>query len=140
MGGSHNLEKSPDEFDRRLPTDRVSANKLNQEMKTQRILPATGIKPIPAISLLTSWLAVVVCLSVTSCGGADGGVGTNNALTSQQSPETRPAETATEARLRFARERRPLPSHGLYQDIRGIIRSEERRIGKECRSRWSPYH
>ena len=23
---------------------------------------------------------------------------------------------------------------------RGIIRSEERRVGKECRSRWSPYH
>ena len=24
--------------------------------------------------------------------------------------------------------------------IRGISRSEERRVGKECRSRWSPYH
>src|SRR3712207_8537694 len=23
---------------------------------------------------------------------------------------------------------------------RGIQRSEERRVGKECRSRWSPYH
>src|ERR1017187_5399949 len=22
----------------------------------------------------------------------------------------------------------------------GILRSEERRVGKECRSRWSPYH
>ena len=22
----------------------------------------------------------------------------------------------------------------------GICRSEERRVGKECRSRWSPYH
>ena len=22
----------------------------------------------------------------------------------------------------------------------GIFRSEERRVGKECRSRWSPYH
>ena len=27
------------------------------------------------------------------------------------------------------------------KDTRGIIdRSEERRVGKECRSRWSPYH
>ena len=25
-----------------------------------------------------------------------------------------------------------------YKD--GIDRSEERRVGKECRSRWSPYH
>ena len=22
----------------------------------------------------------------------------------------------------------------------GLLRSEERRVGKECRSRWSPYH
>src|SRR5256886_12888512 len=25
-------------------------------------------------------------------------------------------------------------------DIRELMRSEERRVGKECRSRWSPYH
>src|SRR5438270_5405022 len=24
--------------------------------------------------------------------------------------------------------------------VRGMVRSEERRVGKECRSRWSPYH
>ena len=24
--------------------------------------------------------------------------------------------------------------------IAGAARSEERRVGKECRSRWSPYH
>src|SRR5258708_8647144 len=24
--------------------------------------------------------------------------------------------------------------------IGGLLRSEERRVGKECRSRWSPYH
>src|SRR5687768_18360375 len=26
----------------------------------------------------------------------------------------------------------------MYQDF--LTRSEERRVGKECRSRWSPYH
>src|SRR3989441_6523010 len=26
------------------------------------------------------------------------------------------------------------------KDWRDLIRSEERRVGKECRSRWSPYH
>ena len=25
-------------------------------------------------------------------------------------------------------------------DMRSLVRSEERRVGKECRSRWSPYH
>ena len=30
---------------------------------------------------------------------------------------------------------------GLLKDILGgNLRSEERRVGKECRSRWSPYH
>src|SRR3712207_9391583 len=29
---------------------------------------------------------------------------------------------------------------GGPQGLRGIPRSEERRVGKECRSRWSPYH
>src|SRR2546422_1690282 len=28
----------------------------------------------------------------------------------------------------------------LTQRARGDTRSEERRVGKECRSRWSPYH
>ena len=26
------------------------------------------------------------------------------------------------------------------RDLRTAKRSEERRVGKECRSRWSPYH
>ena len=26
------------------------------------------------------------------------------------------------------------------QDKKTALRSEERRVGKECRSRWSPYH
>ena len=25
-------------------------------------------------------------------------------------------------------------------EARNLLRSEERRVGKECRSRWSPYH
>ena len=36
--------------------------------------------------------------------------------------------------------------HDLFMDLKGVriedvlVRSEERRVGKECRSRWSPYH
>src|SRR2546423_9120473 len=48
-----------------------------------------------------------------------------------------------------AAHRRPLPRGGapLHAPLqlpallgRGDGRSEERRVGKECRSRWSPYH
>ena len=28
----------------------------------------------------------------------------------------------------------------LFERVPGGVRSEERRVGKECRSRWSPYH
>ena len=27
-----------------------------------------------------------------------------------------------------------------YPNLNNDMRSEERRVGKECRSRWSPYH
>src|SRR2546425_13331035 len=35
-----------------------------------------------------------------------------------------------------------IPSWGISYKVGvdGISRSEERRVGKECRSRWSPYH
>src|SRR2546430_9561960 len=34
----------------------------------------------------------------------------------------------------------PLEHHVLEQVGHAHLRSEERRVGKECRSRWSPYH
>src|SRR5260221_9744846 len=50
-------------------------------------------------------------------------------------------------RLRFLRMnapcRRRLAVDGLFDFVSllaEIRRSEERRVGKECRSRWSPYH
>src|SRR2546421_2370884 len=34
----------------------------------------------------------------------------------------------------------PLKTHDYLRDLPPAVRSEERRVGKECRSRWSPYH
>ena len=35
----------------------------------------------------------------------------------------------------------PEPIMPLYKAVKqAAVRSEERRVGKECRSRWSPYH
>src|SRR2546425_7463416 len=33
-----------------------------------------------------------------------------------------------------------IAQHDPDSDVRQQARSEERRVGKECRSRWSPYH
>src|SRR6478735_11240552 len=44
-----------------------------------------------------------------------------------------------DGRLRRARRRSPHRRHPGAARLRAE-RSEERRVGKECRSRWSPYH
>src|SRR2546425_3079726 len=36
--------------------------------------------------------------------------------------------------------RRPQMLTCIHEESAVAIRSEERRVGKECRSRWSPYH
>ena len=55
--------------------------------------------------------------------------------------------TSTEAGVLAMRERRIrsfavilLLSNGVPMLVASAERSEERRVGKECRSRWSPYH
>src|SRR2546426_8651622 len=48
-----------------------------------------------------------------------------------------------EAQIAGAKLPRPFQAHLVQQNagyLRIILRSEERRVGKECRSRWSPYH
>ena len=46
---------------------------------------------------------------------------------------------ALEASLKNLLLQKPL-SKITISDITEDCRSEERRVGKECRSRWSPYH
>src|SRR2546422_6593986 len=36
--------------------------------------------------------------------------------------------------------KRPRPAPSAVRKVISRVRSEERRVGKECRSRWSPYH
>src|SRR5256885_10896287 len=49
-------------------------------------------------------------------------------------------ERGDELRLRRRRGFRCRRTRGHGRRTRGHGRSEERRVGKECRSRWSPYH
>src|SRR5256884_6388449 len=52
---------------------------------------------------------------------------------------TRAAEDVSNPRLEFLILWMMRASESLLKTI-WITRSEERRVGKECRSRWSPYH
>src|SRR2546430_4469891 len=51
-------------------------------------------------------------------------------------------KTASKAAVfsRLSRNRQLLLVNGMSTLKQTIHRSEERRVGKECRSRWSPYH
>ena len=50
-------------------------------------------------------------------------------------------EIAIEAAYGMSAEAQSKGRYKLGEGITGkVIRSEERRVGKECRSRWSPYH
>ena len=49
-------------------------------------------------------------------------------------PGGRPAKSTPSIIAKLNRER------GRLSKMQDIARSEERRVGKECRSRWSPYH
>ena len=51
-------------------------------------------------------------------------------------PDNVQVECQSLGERRFAGRRRP----GNQHDFLVLDRSEERRVGKECRSRWSPYH
>ena len=54
---------------------------------------------------------------------------------------TSAVDTATEARIRSAlAQLRDVTKIVIAQRVTSVMRSEERRVGKECRSRWSPYH
>ena len=64
-------------------------------------------------------------------------------------PERKGTEAAAQSAVDIYREiiKDNIDYHILKQDMKfdgdrldEIVRSEERRVGKECRSRWSPYH
>ena len=48
------------------------------------------------------------------------------------------AHPQKELSIGFTVDTSPNRREGIYRKV--YVRSEERRVGKECRSRWSPYH
>src|SRR2546422_10971169 len=56
-------------------------------------------------------------------------------------PLRRPLATAHETHGDSGLGYAAVPPAGVILDfVKSLERSEERRVGKECRSRWSPYH
>src|SRR2546422_6965868 len=77
-----------------------------------------GIRDVAVTGVQTCALPIYSSSSLTSCSKSNGRAGRISART-----------TACES-----------SSIQNDPDMRRKSRSEERRVGKECRSRWSPYH
>ena len=76
-----------------------------------------------AVVVLLFLVAVYACLCAVSYGAAVSGM-----------------VRESEQMLRSLAEPDPPMGGRIFQGQVGVPRSEERRVGKECRSRWSPYH
>ena len=84
-------------------------------------------------------LAMAMGLSLVACGGNDDA--TTEATTEVTTEETTTEVTTTEVTTTEASN--IITDNGSpmsYKEAVNAYRSEERRVGKECRSRWSPYH
>ena len=63
--------------------------------------------------------------------------GGNEEVVEAKSGETQHIQEAVQKAPDGASVRIP---EGEFAFVGTVVRSEERRVGKECRSRWSPYH
>ena len=61
-------------------------------------------------------------------------------MNSMSAGEILPTDTTPTLSKRELRRERVAKRNLHYNILGGPSRSEERRVGKECRSRWSPYH
>ena len=87
--------------------------------------PAVDIDECEALAMLMTWKC---SLAGIPYGGGKGGICCD------------PLEMSKKEKERMTRTfaARIAPIIGSWTDM--LLRSEERRVGKECRSRWSPYH
>ena len=107
---------------------RKNTEKLATSVSLVSVGPGSSPRRVASVSLRTRSSAAAVALgALLSCAEAWA-----------QVPDYDRADPAT-----------PAPANRLMLDLENYVtaplhwdgkRSEERRVGKECRSRWSPYH
>src|SRR3712207_7794594 len=81
---------------------------------------------------------------VQTCALPISGTALGSRVVKTNETKSLPSMTSLEAVKRINREFWPGSEFQVrlfcLKDVRSLRRSEERRVGKECRSRWSPYH
>src|SRR3989449_5308422 len=80
-------------------------------------------------------------IPVASAAIRHGALAADTSTAASASPSTRPSRSRSQGRAAVAeRSSRPAKPATVRRFENSAPRSEERRVGKECRSRWSPYH
>src|ERR1022692_1010781 len=115
--------------------------------------PVVSRRRSASVDLPWSMWAIMEKLRMNSrsidCGGLSrlshmgaGGLKLPGAVHKLKEPasKTNPVERRTAQYDYQAAHPQTAPSCGIVREHQSATRSEERRVGKECRSRWSPYH
>src|ERR1035441_9732683 len=103
-----------------LVEDRTDAQQATSHATREGSEGKSGIEKSKLIMLGGGLLAAVLFLALTSL--------VNHSSTTKKAAEKQPSHPT--------QQQTPTQSKGSVTPLR----SEERRVGKECRSRWSPYH
>ena len=114
--------------------------------KASRALAATGVAAAAALV----WLALGVGGVFSASGASNATTTTSPTKTTSPTTTTNPSSSAAQAESNTNLYPFGAPSGGVGVKVPPppteptlsptYTRSEERRVGKECRSRWSPYH
>src|ERR1051325_12148695 len=99
---------------------------------------------MPLLSKIKKQLVLFIVIGCTYYLAADGYVVVTNGVTQIGAGTTFPSDVSTNGytpNVAFGGGLTNNSAGGFNGNGNGITnRSEERRVGKECRSRWSPYH
>ena len=85
-----------------------------------------------ALSIL---VIATATLAVTACSSSSKTSSSSQASSQSSSKETSAKKSNTETKYPVT-----IKTYDAQGNEIDVLRSEERRVGKECRSRWSPYH
>src|SRR3990170_6112468 len=134
------------QFHLRLPLE-LGLGNLDREDRREALAAVVAVEALPALHVLVSFRVVVqrpgerrleadqVCAALFLFFQAEDGI--------RDDPGDWSSDVCSSDLNHIARVRAlTAPNYSLSIDIwrRVRRRSEERRVGKECRSRWSPYH
>ena len=125
------LEQAIDDGDRdvRIAAVRFLASRghRNAATRVEAVVAGSKLKDADLTEKMTFFEAFGSLVGAKGIPALDKMLSARGLLGRKEDPETRACAAMALGKIRTP-------------EARAVLRSEERRVGKECRSRWSPYH